>query len=92
MTSRLPNLLLERHDTQGVALDRKGTQFQLSLLTPRETAEALGCSVNSVYRLIAQGELRVIDIAPAGSQRSKMRISRDDLRAFIDSRTQGAAS
>jgi excisionase family DNA binding protein len=73
-------------------LDSKGTHFQLSLLTPREAAEALGCSVNSVYRLIAQVELKVIDIAPAGSQRSKMRIRRDDLRAFVDGRAQGRTS
>jgi excisionase family DNA binding protein len=72
-------------------LDHKGTQYQLSLLTPREAAEALGCSVNSVYRLIAQGELKAIDIALVKSQRSKMRIRRDDLRAFIDSRTPGTA-
>lgn len=73
-------------------MDRNGTQFQLSLLTPREAAEALGCSVNSVYRLIAQGELKVIDIAPSGSLRSKMRIRRDDLRAFVDGRAAGPSS
>jgi excisionase family DNA binding protein len=74
-------------------MERQATQpDELSLLTPRETAAVLGCSVNHVYRLIARAELRTVDIAPAGSQRPKTRIRRDDLRAYIDSRTPGAAS
>ena len=74
-------------------MERQATQpDELSLLTPRETAAVLGCSVNSVYRLIAQGELKVIDIAPSGSLRSKMRIRRDDLRAFVDGRAAGPSS
>ena len=74
-------------------MERQATQpDELSLLTPRETAAALGCSVNSVYRLIAQGELRTVDIAPAKSQRPKTRIRWSDLEAFINARTQGPAS
>ena len=65
---------------------------ELALLTPREAAEALGCSVNNVYRLIAEGELQTVDVAPAKSRRSKTRVRRADLLAFIDARTQGAAS
>jgi excisionase family DNA binding protein len=64
---------------------------ELALLTPRQAAEMLGCSPNSVYRLIAGGELQTIDIAPGTSQRSKMRVRRADLQAFIDRRTPGAA-
>lgn len=74
-------------------MERSGTQFELSLLTPRAAAEALGCSVNGVYRLIAQGELKTVDIAPAGSRRSKTRIRRGDLQAFVHGRTtQGPVS
>lgn len=74
-------------------MERQATQpDELSLLTPRETAAVLGCSVNSVYRLVAQGELKVINIAPAGSQRPKTRIRHADLQAFIDARAQGTPS
>ena len=74
-------------------MEHQATQpDELSLLTPREAAEALGCSVNSVYRLIAQGELQTVDVAPAESRRPKTRVRRADLQAFIDARTQGAAS
>jgi excisionase family DNA binding protein len=62
------------------------------LLTPRQAAERLGCSVSHVRRLIAQGQLRAIDIAGAGASRTKWRVRSDDLRAYIDSRTPGPAS
>jgi excisionase family DNA binding protein len=65
---------------------------ELALLTPRQAAEMLGCSVNSVYRLVAQGGLKAIDISLAGSQRPKMRVRRTDLKAFVDGRAQGAPS
>jgi excisionase family DNA binding protein len=65
---------------------------ELTLFTPREAAQMLSCSVNGVYRLIAQHELKTVDIAPAGSARSKTRIRRTDLEAFINARTQGPAS
>jgi excisionase family DNA binding protein len=68
-------------------MERRGTQFEMTLFTPREAAEQLKCSVNHVYRLIARAELRTVDIAPVGSQRPKTRIRRGDLAAYIDSRT-----
>jgi hypothetical protein len=49
----------------------------------------LGCSANNIYRLIAGGELPTINIAPSGSRRTKTRIRREDLRTYIDGRTQG---
>ena len=55
-----------------------------------ETAELLGgCSEMHVYRLIAAGELRAVDIATPGAGRSKTRIRSDDLAAYIDRKTRG---
>ena len=39
------------------------------LLTAAETAEALGCSVTSVYRMIRKGELPVIQLGGRKSTR-----------------------
>lgn len=63
-----------------------------TLLTIPQTREQLGCSENHVYRLIASGQLRAVDIRPRGSKRPKTRIRRDDLHAFIDAHTRTAAS
>jgi excisionase family DNA binding protein len=65
---------------------------EMALLTPRQAAERLKCSMNHIYRLIAQGELRAVDIARAGSRRTKMRVRSDDLALYVDSRTPGPAS
>jgi excisionase family DNA binding protein len=55
-----------------------------------ETAELLGgCSDMHVYRLIAAGELRAVDIATPGAGRSKTRIRSDDLAGYIDRKTRG---
>jgi len=64
---------------------------QLRLYTVLETAGFLGCSDQHVYRLIAAGELRTVDIAtPTGRRagRPKIRIRSDDLAAYIDRRTR----
>ena len=65
---------------------------EVLLLTPREAADRLGCSVNHVRRLISRGELRAIDIAGAGSRRTKLRVRNDDLGRYVDSRTPGPTS
>lgn len=84
---------MERIGVQGDVMEgQAGQPDELSLLTPRRAAEALGCSVNTVYRLVAQGELKTVDIAPAASKRPKARIRRGDLEAFISARAQGTAS
>lgn len=58
-----------------------------------ETAELLGgCSEMHVYRLIAAGELRAVDIATPGAGRSKTRVRSDDLADYIDRQTRGRAS
>jgi excisionase family DNA binding protein len=64
------------------------------LFTPREVADMLTCSENHVYRLIARGALRAVDIAQPGSRKPKTRVRSDDLESYIDActRTVKAAS
>lgn len=45
-----------------------------------------------IYRLIAAGELRAVDIATPGAGRSKTRVRGDDLNAYIERNTRGQAS
>jgi excisionase family DNA binding protein len=62
----------------------------LSLLTPAEAAGRIGASEMHIYRLIADGELRAVDIAQRGSRRSKTRVRSDDIEAYIEARTRQA--
>ena len=68
----------------------KPAQEQVQLLTVPGAAEFLGCSEVHIYRLIAAGQLRTVDISSAGAQRTKTRIRNDDLAAYIERRTRGA--
>ena len=61
------------------------------LLTPAETGGRRGCSDDHVYRIVASGLLRAVDIALPGSKRSKTRIREDDLQRYIDKQTRKAA-
>ena len=58
------------------------------LFTPGEAAGRLSCSENHVYRLIARGALRAVDIAQPGSRKPKTRVRSDDLGAYIEARTR----
>ncbi len=62
----------------------------IALLTPAEAGERLRCSENHVYRLIARGLLRAVDIAQPGARKSKTRIRLDDLAVYIDACTRSA--
>lgn len=62
------------------------------LFTIAEAGLRLGASDMHVYRLIAAGELRAVDISQPGSRRSKTRVRSDDLAAYIDARTRVAGS
>lgn len=64
----------------------------LSLLTPAEVAARIGASEMHVYRLIADGELRPVDIAQRGSRRSKTRIRSDDIDRYIEEHTREAGT
>jgi excisionase family DNA binding protein len=66
----------------------KSAQEQVQLLTVRGAAEFLGCSEMHIYRLVAAGQLRAVDISSAGAQRTKTRIRSDDLAAYIERRTR----
>jgi hypothetical protein len=45
-----------------------------------------------VYRQIARGDLRAVDIASPGAGRTKTRIRSDDLADYINRKTRGRAS
>ncbi|WP_116949212.1 helix-turn-helix domain-containing protein [Jiangella endophytica] len=61
----------------------------IRLYTPKAAGtDVLGCSENSVYRLVADGVLRAVDISRPGSRRSKLRIRSDDLLAYIEQQTR----
>jgi excisionase family DNA binding protein len=58
-----------------------------TLLSMPAAAERLGCSRTYVYRLIASGQLRSVDIKAAGNTRSKTRVRAEDVEAFIERHT-----
>lgn len=58
------------------------------LLTIPQTAAHLQVGINTVYRLIASGELAPTDVAPKGSRKPKTRVSREAADAFIKARTR----
>ena len=57
------------------------------LLSILRAAAVLDCSRAHVYRLIATGKLRAVEIAATGT-RSKTRVRAEDLEAFIEERTR----
>ena len=68
------------------------------VLTIPQVAERLKCSKPTVYRLIARGALRAVDISvppEAGAKRtwrnSKTRVRVDDLQAYLDANTRAAS-
>ena len=60
------------------------------LLTIPETAQALRVGENTVYRMIANGDLDAVDIARTGSHRPRTRVPRTSIDAFISARTRNA--
>jgi excisionase family DNA binding protein len=60
------------------------------VLTVPLAAGQLGCSETHIYRLIAKGELRTVDISVPGAGKSKTRIRADDLADYIDRQTRSA--
>jgi excisionase family DNA binding protein len=58
------------------------------MLTIAEVAGLLRCSKWSVYRLIATGELKAVNVAQGGrrSKKPRHRIRQHDLDAFLRSR------
>lgn len=62
----------------------------VTIYTIPGAAEHLGCSETHLYRLIAAGELKTVDISAPGARRTKTRIRGDDLADYIDRQTRGA--
>ncbi len=61
----------------------------IKLYSIPEAAQRLGdCSEMHVYRQIAAGELRAVDISTPGSRRTKTRIRSDDLADYIERQTR----
>ena len=57
------------------------------LLSVPEAAAYLAVKENTVYRLIARGDLRHVDLAVVRGTKTKTRIRLDDLEALIEART-----
>ena len=68
----------------------RDAQQDVRLYTIPAAAGQLGCSEMHIYRQIAAGELRAVDIASPGAGRSKTRIRSDDLADYIDRQTRTA--
>jgi len=61
-----------------------------TLLSMPDAAKRLGCSRTYIYRLIAAGQLRSVDISAGGNTRSKTRVYEHELEAFIERQTSNA--
>lgn len=59
------------------------------LLTVRQVSELMGVGKATVYRMIAAGDLRRIDIGYGG--KSNVRIALSDYQAFVQSRRRKAS-
>ena len=57
------------------------------LLDMSGAAELLGCSRSYIYRLIASGQLRSVDIKVSGNTRPKTRVYAHEVEAFIEVNT-----
>jgi excisionase family DNA binding protein len=48
------------------------------LLTPKQVADALGIHLNTVYRLIATGDLTAVRVGP-----KLLRVNRNELNSYM---------
>ena len=60
----------------------------VTLYTPAEAGDRIRASESHVYRLIAEGALRAVDIAQPGSRKAKTRVRSDDLDRYIEESTR----
>jgi excisionase family DNA binding protein len=74
---------------QSIKSRSKQEPQDVTLYSVTEAAKRMGCSDMHVYRLIAAGELAIIDIATPGAGRTKTRIRSDDLAGYIERKTRG---
>lgn len=69
-------------------MSRRPPAASLVLYTPAEAAERIRASESTVYRLIADGRLRAVDISRPGAKKPKTRVRSDDLDAYIEASTR----
>jgi excisionase family DNA binding protein len=69
-------------------MSRHAPAASLVLYTPAEAGDRIRASESHVYRLIADGTLRAVDIAQPGSRKPKTRVRSDDLDAYIEASTR----
>ncbi|WP_162794821.1 helix-turn-helix domain-containing protein [Nonomuraea lactucae] len=67
---------------------KKPPPDQLQLYTIPEAAKVLGVSRSHAYRVVADGDLRVIDVGRRGGRKPMSRVRADDLADFIAGRTE----
>jgi excisionase family DNA binding protein len=73
-------------------MSRRPPAVSLVLHTPAEAADRIRASESHVYRLIADGKLRAVDIAQPGSRKPKTRVRSDDLDAYIEASTRAVVT
>lgn len=64
---------------------------EIQLITVPEAARRLGVSRATAYRLVAAGELQVVDLSRKGALRPMLRVRTDHLMELIQRRTLNAA-
>lgn len=69
-------------------MTRRPPAASLVLYTPAEAGERIRASESHIYRLIADGALRAVDIAQPGSRKPKTRVRSDDLDQYIEQSTR----
>ncbi|MEV0968474.1 helix-turn-helix domain-containing protein [Microtetraspora glauca] len=63
-----------------------------ALLTIPETATELRVGDNTVYRMIARGDLTAVDISAPGARKSKTRVPRESIHAYLKRLTPAAST
>ena len=56
------------------------------LLSPTQVAEELNLHINTIYKIIQRGDLRVYNLSVEGGRDKYFRIRRDDLESYLESR------
>lgn len=62
------------------------------LLTVKQFADRIAVSVVTAYRRVYGGEVRWINVAPAGAKRASIRVPESALADYLRRRERGGAS
>lgn len=74
----------------GATLRQQVNADTAALLTPAQAGKLICASRDHIYRLVADGVLRAVDVARPSAKSSKTRIRRDDLQEYIERMTRGS--